>query len=266
MKKSILLVLIGALTFVSCKKEEVEPTDDNTTTNPTEETVYLIATSTTMNNETVELYALTSQLATGYTKLFAGVKDSLGNAVDNATVTYMPMMDMGTMQHSCPLEQPVFNSSKSLYEGMVVFTMASTAGTWTLDVNVNGNPASFTLTVNDSPTKVVGSYMGTDGSAYIVSLVKPVDWTVGMNGLNIMIHKKETMMSFPADDSLTVTLDPEMVSMGHGSPNNISPVSTGNGYYAGEVNFTMTGDWRLHLELARDTTLIHSDAYLDILF
>jgi hypothetical protein len=144
--------------------------------------------------------------------------------------------------------------------------MASTSGSWTLDVNVNGNPVTFALEIAATPTKVVGSYLGTDGSSYIVTLVPLAAWTVGMNDLEIMIHKKETMMSFPEENDFSIVLDPEMISMGHGSASNISPTSIGNGHYKGKVNLTMTGDWRLHLELSKNSTLIHSDAYLDILF
>jgi hypothetical protein len=65
---------------------------------------------------------------------------------------------------------------------------------------------------------------------------------------------------------MTVEITPEMPSMGHGSPNNVNPVHTGNGHYKGTVNFTMTGDWRIHLKLTRNGRLISDKAYFDILF
>ncbi|MDT4842046.1 hypothetical protein FQZ97_759270 [compost metagenome] len=75
------------------------------------------------------------------------------------------------------------------------------------------------------------------------------------------------MMNFPAQDNLTIEMTPEMPSMGHGSPNNISPVSTGNGHYKGKVNYTMTGDWRLHLKVSdANGTVLLQDAFIDILF
>lgn len=265
MKKIILAALSGALVLVSCKKEEVEPTTDTNNSTPVE-TLNLIGSATTTNNETVELYANTATIETGYTNLYIKIKDDQGNNVSNATVSITPKMDMGTMVHSSPVEQPSYNSTESYYKGVVVFTMSSTAGTWTIDIDVNGSIVPIEVNVVDAPTKVCGVYTGTDGVTYIVSLVKPITWEVGMNNFSITIHKKESMMSFPAVDGLTVILDPEMVSMGHGSPNNISPVNTSNGYYTGEVNFTMTGDWRLHLELQDNGTVLHSDAFLDILF
>jgi hypothetical protein len=37
--------------------------------------------------------------------------------------------------------------------------------------------------------------------------------------------------------------------MGHGSPNNVNPAHTTGARYAGKVNFTMTGLWRLNLRV-----------------
>lgn len=262
MKKIIMMTLISVIALVSCKKEDVTPEDPGTPA----ETLVTIGSAVNANNETVTLFSGTSDLKTGYNKLYVTVKNGSGVALTDAVVSFAPLMDMGSMSHGCPVEQPVYNSAKGKYEGVVVFTMASTQGSWTLDVVVNGNPVTFNLTIGSAPTKVVGSYSGTDGSVYIVSLVPPAKWNVGMNDVEIMINKKESGMSYPAENEFSVVMDPEMVSMGHGSPNNTSPVSIGNGHYKGVVNLTMTGDWRLHFVLSKNSTVIHSDAYLDILF
>ncbi|PWH85777.1 FixH family protein [Brumimicrobium oceani] len=267
MKKIFLLSLMSAFLFVSCDKED-DNMDDPITGGTSSQSQYkLIDKDTTDNDLIVELYAKTETIEMGYTPLYVKVKDLGGSAVENAMVSFMPMMDMGTMQHSSPLEQPVFNSSSKYYEGMVVFTMASSMGDWELDVIANGEAASFDINVmmNPTGTKYVGSYNGTDGEKYIVTLVRPFDWQVGMNDVSFMVHKKETMMSFPAVNDFTIAMDPQMTSMGHGSPNNVSPVSVGNGYYDGKANFTMTGDWRLNLDLikAGDTIV---NAYIDVLF
>jgi hypothetical protein len=75
-----------------------------------------------------------------------------------------------------------------------------------------------------------------------------------------------SMMSFPPSTDLTVEITPEMPSMGHGSPNNVNPVHTQNGHYVGTANFTMTGDWRIHLTIKEGNRLITDKAYFDILF
>ncbi len=265
MKNIFLAMFIASISLVSCKKEELNP-------NPTVPIAPVIVnyttlgTDTTANNEIVTLYSLTSEIKTGYNKTFITVKDLSGIAITNATVVFEPLMDMGMMQHASPVENPIYNSDIEKYEGVVIYTMSSLSGVWTLGVNVNGSSVSFGITVLESPTQVVRSFTGTDGEIYIITLVPPSTWNVGMNELEIMINKKTSMMSFPADNDFTAVLTPEMVSMAHGSPNNISPVLVGNGHYKGTVNLTMTGDWRLHLELSKAGVIINTDAYLDILF
>ena len=267
MKNIFLLSLMSAFLFTSCNKENGIPVDP-ITGEPTPTTEYkLLKKDTTDNDLIVELYSKTETIEMGYIPLYLKIRDISGSAVENALVLFMPMMDMGMMQHSSPVEQPVFNSDSDYYEGMVVFTMASSMGSWNLSVNVNGEDASFTINVLENPTgtKYVGSYNGTDGEKYIVSIVRPFEWSVGMNDVSIMVHKNQSMMSFPAVSDLIIAMDPQMTSMGHGSPNNVSPVSVGNGYYDGQVNYTMTGDWRLNLDLIKaGDTIVNS--YIDILF
>ncbi len=264
MKKVIMGALLTALVFTSCKKDE-ETTTPTTPGTPAPTQVE-IATATTTNNETVTLYADQSGLTNGYENIYVTVADANGTAMTSAQVTYTPMMDMGMMQHSCPTEQPTFDTSIGKYKGAVVFVMSSAAGTWTLDVAVNGNVATFNITVDEAPTKVMGMYTGTDSASYVVSLLRPVDWQVGMNDIEFLVHKKVSGTDWPAVTDFTIVMTPWMTSMNHGSANNVDPVHIGNGHYNGEVNFTMTGDWRLHLQLLQNGTEIHNDAFLDILF
>ncbi|PKR79930.1 hypothetical protein CW751_12670 [Brumimicrobium salinarum] len=265
MKKIFILALSGVVLLASCKKDKEEET-------PTSGSEYtLIKKDTTANDLVVELLSKTTTLEIGYSNLFVRVKDFAGNIVDDATVGFMPMMDMGNMQHSSPVEQPEYNPTSKLYEGMVVFTMHSGQGDWELTVMVDGDSVAFPVNVLDSKagTKYVGSYSGYGANSadkYIVTLVKPFNWKVGMNDFSIMVHKKQTMMDFPAVEDLTIVMDPQMTSMGHGSPNNISPSNAGEGYYNGKVNYTMSGDWRLNFDLIDEGDTIVSGAYIDILF
>jgi hypothetical protein len=280
MKKSIIFSVLAVIALSSCSKKgcteptalnySAEATKDDGSCNFAEETTptptnFLVGTGTTAANETVNLYADAS-LTTGYTRLYVEVLDNSGDNIDNATVTFSPLMDMGTMQHSCPIINPTYNASTKYYEGVAIFQMSSMGGTWTIDVVVNGQSITLPISVDESPTKVVGSYLGDDAVTYIVSLERPETWVTGMNDLKLYVHKKETMMSWPAVIDLDIVLYPEMVSMGHSSTGNVDPVHIANGLYQGTVNLSMAGDWRLHLELSRNSTLVHSDAFLDILF
>ncbi len=268
MKKLALIFSVLTIALVSCKKDDTTPDPTPTPTpTPTPSPYVTLGTATTSNNETVTLLADDS-LTVGYTKLYVTIKDANGDAMTGATVDFAPLMDMGSMQHACPIEQPSYNATSEMYEGVLVFIMSSASGTWTLDVNVNGNPASFTLNVNDSPSgiKDVGTYTGTDGGVYIVSFKRPNTWQVGMNDFEILVHKKTSMMTFPADDSFDIIFEPIMTSMGHSSTGNVDPVNTSNGHYVGQVNLSMAGDWRFHFDMQQSGVSIVGDATLDILF
>ena len=107
---------------------------------------------------------------------------------------------------------------------------------------------------------------GTDSMSYFITMIEPQNPEVGLNTFEMAIHIKQSMMSFPPVEDLNVEMTPSMPSMGHGSPNNENPVQTLHGHYVGKVNFTMTGDWRIDLEMTRDSKIItetHFDLMLD---
>lgn len=257
---NLLLLVIGISFLTACSK-------DNETAPEPEKTK--IAESTTSSGLIVSLWSDHTSYLVAYNKVYIQVKKADGSEVTDATVTYSSLMDMTTMKHSSPVEQPVYNSSDHLYEGAVVFSMASgMMGSWSLTVNVNNEPLVFNVTVNATATntKHTATFVGTDGKSYSVSLVQPASPQTGMNDLEVLVNVRQDLLTFPPDASLTVEVTPEMPSMGHGSPNNVNPVSSGNGHYKGKVNFTMTGDWRIHLKLIRNGTVIVEDAALDLLF
>lgn len=250
--------LLCAIAFTACKKDDAKPADIINKNKIAE----------IINNDiTTTLWSDDKTLRNGYNRLYVSLKDGQDNEIKNVAVNYIPVMDMISMKHSCPAEQPLYNNELKLYEGAVVFTMpTSEMGTWELGVSVNGVAVSFPLTIDEAPQKRSGVYVGTDEHKYVLALVPPVKWQVGLNDLDILISRQATMMDFPAAEGLTVEFTPEMPSMGHGSPNNIDPVSTGNGHYKGKVNYTMTGDWRLHFRLKKNDVVIVEDAYVDVLF
>lgn len=253
--------MLSVLFLFSCKKDEkTDPTPVSTQKSP-------IASAKTADGYTVELLGDTNVLFTGYNKLYFRVLDASGKAVTNATPEVTPLMDMTTMSHATPHDAVQWNSSENLYGSAVTFIMPTTPdGNWYLSVKIAGNTTKMPVTVKDYPTKVLNSAKGTDSVFYYAALVRPKAWTVGMNDITFAVYKRESMMDFPAVSDLTLEMTPEMPSMGHGSPNNVSPTSIGNGLYKGRVNFTMTGDWRIHLKLSRNGSEIVNDLPLDILF
>lgn len=223
----------------------------------------------------VDVYAADSAF-TGYNKLYIALKDSItDNYIENAGITLMPTMAMPMMSHSAPKENPVSSTAiNRLFPCSVSFIMPSTAGVWTLAVQVDNKvnnktgSAVFTINVKDPTYTKMFSFvsLADNSSKYFVSFVEPSKPIVGINDFEIVVYKKQSMMLFPADSSLSVSVTPEMPTMGHGSPNNVDPVHFINGHYKGKVNFTMTGLWRLHLNLKSGSAIADSTHYIDLTF
>jgi hypothetical protein len=253
--------------FTSCTKDAVE--QDPTLGLTKVATGYAAGAATK-----VEVYS-NAALTSGYQKFWFALYDSVsGTRVAKAHIKLTPMMDMGTMKHSAPFENPASeNAVNNLFEGSVFFIMSSMGGTWSLNVNVHnqeinkGGNLSISLTVAEPAKKRMLSFTSAidNTTKYFVGLVEPSKSKVGINNLQLVVFKKVSMMSFPADSSLAISFVPEMPTMGHSSPNNVNPFHTGKGHYQGKVNFTMTGLWRLHFDFKAGDTMAKSDS-LDVEF
>lgn len=257
--KYIFILFAGIALLTACKKDSIEkPTNDK----------IKITEAVSENGIKVTLWADREQLIVGYNPVYFTITNGDAELKDK-TITLHPEMDMMSMKHSSPVEQPVYQESQGLYAGAVVFSMPSgEMGTWKLTVTVDGQSTDLNVTIASSPTntKYTGTFKGTDDISYTISLVNPSTPKTGLNDLEILINKRESMDSFPPVDDFEIEFNPQMESMNHGSPNNVNPVSTGNGRYKGKANFTMTGDWRLFFTLKRGGEIIVENAYLDILF
>lgn len=266
------LLLIG---ISSCTKDD--PEAPVSTTNPFENLTLIGETSAVGSGAIVRIYA-DEDLFVGYNNIYVAVYDSANTTtqITDAHISFMPMMDMGTMQHSCPIENPslVVESGTNAFKGAAVFIMPSTAGSWTFGVHVHNHVnnqegmASLPITVV-APTeaRMISFVSDFDNTKLFVARITPLNPTVGINDIQFGIWKKETMMSFPNVDGYKMAMVPEMPSMGHGSPNNVDPVSVGNGKYDGKVNFTMTGYWKLNLDFSTATDdSVKMGQYFDVTF
>ncbi|MBE2230625.1 MAG: FixH family protein [Chitinophagaceae bacterium] len=275
MKKPVLILisfaLLCVLVFLSaCGKDTAE-------NNPTAGLTKVAEGYAAGAAAKVELYTKETTLTSGYTRFYVALYDSVsGNRIDEAHISLTPMMDMGSMTHSAPYENPVSeNAEKHLFPCSVTFIMSSMGGSWTLKLNVhnhlNNKEGSLTLplTISEPVKSRQKSFTAShNGAKYFISLITPsaANSKVGINDFEIAIYKKASMMSWPADSSLTVSLTPEMPTMGHGSPNNVDPVHTGKGHYKGKVNFTMTGLWRLNLDFMSGGSVADTTQYFDVEF
>jgi len=258
------LLIIFLIGCISCEK--------NNNGDDTPALVKITETMTLDHSYTVELFAMDT-LFVGYNKLYLSIsEESSGNRVDEAEIELKPMMHMVTKEHSAPFENPgMVVNEDGYFEGAVVFIMPSNPDEgWSLDLEleISGTETTASLDIPvvknlDEACKVkVTSEI--DGTIYFLSRVEPMDPKVGINDCIFCVHYKESMMSFPAAEDLIITIDPEMPSMEHGSPNNVNPAHTSNGHYEGKINFTMTGWWRVHIKLMKNNLVVDEDAFLDI--
>lgn len=277
MNNRIYILIVGVIiAFSSCKKEE----STNNTNTPAD--TFQIPASYIKVGETYAIGAKAkvvvysdATLKTGYNKLHTIVYDSAsGTILKKGHLEILPMMDMGPMQHSAPVEnQDSEIPTNNFYESAVVFTMPSSdMNSWHLHVHFHNHTsdlegeAELDINVADqSPARVLSTVLTADNNAKVfISLIPTGKWKSGLNDFEITIHKMATMEDFPAVENYTVEIDPLMPSMGHGSPNNVNPVHTSNGHYMGKVNFTMSGLWNVKLKLYKNGTLISEDLLFDI--
>ncbi|NOX18567.1 MAG: hypothetical protein GXO87_09850 [Chlorobi bacterium] len=195
-----------------------------------------------------------AEIETGYCKFYLKLtKVSDNSPIENAAVSMKTLMDMGTMKHSSPMENPASNHAvNGLFECAAVFIMS---GMWEVTFVINEG-SEFTTSLDVSATERVRNIVGSDDKTYFVTLIEPMKPLVGMNDFEVCVHQRESMTSFPAVEDVNIVMTPSMPSMGHGSPNNENPVHKQNGHYLGKVNFTMTGDWLVELYLSRADSLL----------
>jgi hypothetical protein len=212
----------------------------------------------TNTTHTIELYKHMGGLEQGYNEVALKIKDKATNQyITNATVSWMPVMHMTMMTHSCP-KSPVtkISANGSVYEGYIVFTMAQNATEyWDLKIDYTINGTAYTMTsVIDVPASVkqrVTTFTGSDNVKYVVAYADPHHPKVGINDMFAGVWKMQDMMNFPVVDNFKLKIDPRMPSMGnHGSPNNVDLTQIKSGdLYSGKLSLTMTGLWRINLQL-----------------
>ena len=223
---------------------------------------------------TIELYKHMGGLEQGFNEIALKIKDKTSNQyITNATVSWMPLMHMTMMTHSCP-KSPVekVSANGSVYEGYIVFQMAQNATEyWDLKIDyiINGTAYSMTSVI-DVPTSAkqrVSSFTGSDNVKYVVAYVDPHHPKVGINDMVAGVWKMQDMMTFPVVDNFKLKIDPRMPSMGnHSSPNNVdlTQIAAG-GLYNGKLSLTMTGLWKINLQLLNASgTVLKGETITDV--
>lgn len=210
----------------------------------------------TDNRLTVEAYS-EAPLAVGYHKIYFEVHQE-EMRVDQATFDFTPMMHMEAHSHASPYDVPDGSRDDvhGLYHTWAIFIMPSgMMGTWELQLTVQDGQersAEGVIDIEVDQSNRVKTFMTDNEERFVLTWIEPQDPEVGMNDLVVSLHKRESMASFPPVTGADFEFEPWMPSMDHGSSNNISPVHEDNGFYQGQVNFNMTGDWELRFEIELD--------------
>ncbi|MEQ9582865.1 MAG: hypothetical protein RIM68_12015, partial [Arenibacter sp.] len=225
--KLILVTFVAALGLSSCSSDgDDTPKID---VNPMAE--FNLLTNIEANGHSLELYSEgKTGFTTGYNELFVRIKNNADDTYfANPEITWMPVMHMMSMNHSCPKsELAVSNDYNTVTKGYVIFQMPGNADEYwdiTFTYEVEGQEYSVTETIDvTAPSdgkQTVSAFMGSDDVRYILAMVEPTDPEVAVNDIQAMLFKMESMMSFPGVENYSVTLDPRMPGMGnHSSPNN----------------------------------------------
>lgn len=254
--------LVPLLVLAACTQEpkeepedttETEETDSPADTDETAEPAGPVTVATGTDGElTVELQAKHGLLV-GWNELRFVVTDGEGALVTGATLTQAPLMDMGDHMHACPYTQPVEDGDGVYVAELVPIMGSGMMGSWSNTVTVTLGDATHTVVLED--LEVAESGLKKDLSVgdmpWIVTLTPMADPEVGTIPFVLTVHSMADMMTFPPVDDLTLTVEPTMPSMGHGSNGNVDPVWVANGRYEGVMGFSMGGAWEVEIAVTR---------------
>lgn len=278
MKRSITLLALATLTLFmfSCKKKETKINETTTDESKEGAATALVKLGETYIPGTAAKAIVygNKEPETGYNEIYVALYDSVdGSRLSRGHFDVLPMMDMGTMQHSSPVENTEDTTTTDGYfKAGVIFSMPGNSSQWWLDISFHNHKnerfgtGKLGLAVKSStPSKFKSTVIAKDSnSSVFISLVNPSKPIVGINDFEVVLNRKQNMMDYAPVEDYTIEIEPTMPSMGHGSPNNINPIHTVNGHYKGKVNFTMSGLWQIKLKLFKNDILISEDQFFEI--
>ncbi|MFC0318734.1 MULTISPECIES: FixH family protein [Olivibacter] len=235
--------------FVSCSKDEnVAPSNELDGLSP--------AMTLVNENHQIEVYTADGKFYTGYNRIYFQIRNADGSLINNATATWTPVMNMMNMKHCCPASAVTKKeNAQSTYGGHIVFQMAGgDEEYWELTINytINGNDytAKSKIEVGAAPRRVVETFQASDGKNYVMAMVEPTAPRVAINDMKAVLYRMESMMNFIPVEDYKIKIDPRMPGMGnHTSPNNMDLTQGADGVYLGKLSLTMTGYWKINLQL-----------------
>ncbi len=255
--KLIFTAIILSTIFVSCSSDD----DNDIIANPMEG--FNLVTSFDANNHSIELYSKKNDFNIGFNEVYIRIKDiATKSYVSQSEISWMPMMHMTQMEHSCPKSTLTVTEDKTVSKGFMVFQMPGNADEYwdiTITYTINGEEFTAKKTIDvispaDGKQKI-STFMGSDGTRYVLTMTAPTEPKVAVNDFTAMLFKMENMMTFPVVENYKIIVDPRMPGMGnHSSPNNEDlSYDAALKMYKGKLSLTMTGYWKINLKLLNES-------------
>ncbi len=242
------------LAAVSCNTSDSDPKLDLIPIN-----------SVTVDGFTISLEA-EKELETGANYLYWQIEKN-GNSVEPQSFTITPIMDMGEMMHSTPFDQPQTAEEDDRYlKNRAIFIMPSgSMGSWAINFEMKtqaGEVIKDEMPVNINSSWKLTSIRNDNDKIYFITWYAPQKPVSGNNDLIFMVHTREKMMSFPPVEDAELNIYPYMDMGGSGhSTDFTNPVATGEGFYEGDINYSMSGVWTTYVEL-----IVGNDTLPEVVF
>jgi hypothetical protein len=189
-----------------------------------------------------------------------------GAPVTDAAVELLPLMTMGAESHRCPVIGPSAAGPDGRYGFHAVFQMATGMGTWSAEVAVTRSGTTVVVPLSDLSVvagKDLAKSFVAGASRYVMALEFGSAPTVGLNPIVVTLHETQDLgMTFAPVSDATLVLDPQMPSMGHGSPGSVDPTLAAPGWYEGQLSFSMTGEWVTTITARRGAELLGAPEFI----
>lgn len=244
-------MLVCVISITSCTSDNVEEQ-----INSDLDGLHLVS-QVSNSYHSVELFSPSGNLFLGFNQVSLRIRDLATNQfITDTQVSWKPIMQMTNMSHGAPassLEKDLDRAG--LYSGHIVFTMPENEQEkWEVVVTFNLDGASYSVeipvSVQATDTHNVTSFQGSDSKNYVLALVEPFEPEVALKDIQMVLYQTISMHQYVPAKEYTILLDPRMPGMGnHSSPNNQHLQHYKQEWYRGKLSLTMTGLWRLNLQL-----------------
>ena len=244
------ICMVAVVIFASCQKEENHSKDKDHGN-------LLEITSFETSSFTISLFNELGKLQTGYNPLSIQIRNENNEVIIPDYFSLHPFMHMGHHGHGAPFSTfSAKDGSTDYHTGFVVFQMPSHGddGYWELEMGFSYQGVDYELTgrveVMETDDRLVESFQDDSERNYVLALQEPSRAKVGLQDVSALLFRQDESGSFIPVDHYLIDHDPRMPTMdNHGSPNNQAMAFDQHGLYKGRLSLTMTGFWRLNLQV-----------------